>query len=97
MKIKGDIDFITKPRNKIFFCYFVGVLGIFFVAENLYFESQTNRKLKNYLRIKIALGVQQKFGLLEQDSLAIEFFSLQPTNIPSNRNVALHACSIGPP
>jgi len=42
--------------------------------------------------------VQQKFGLLEQqDSLAIEFFSLQPTNIPSNRNVALHACSIGPP
>jgi len=41
--------------------YFVDVWCIFFLAENFYFEWQTNKqKINNFLRIKISLGVQQK-------------------------------------
>ena len=100
-EIKADIDFITKTKKKLF-CYFVGLLCIFFLAENLYFESQTNKQknLKMTIESKIAFGVQQKLGLLEQQTsllMALEFLSLQPANFSSNRNVALHARSLGPP
>jgi len=68
--VKVDLDFITETKKK-WFSYFVGVLYIFFLAENLYFESQTN----NTLESTIALGVQQELGLLEQQtSLSIAFF-----------------------
>ena len=43
-KIEVDIDFITKTKKQKLFCYFVGVLCIFFLAENLYFEWQTNKQ-----------------------------------------------------
>jgi len=74
-KLKRTLTF-TKTKKKLF-CYFVGVLCIFFPAEHLYFESQTNRKLKNLtLESKIASGVQQKLGLLEQQTsllIAMDF------------------------
>jgi len=44
--------------------------------------------------------VQKKLGLLEQQtslSIAMELLSLQPANVSSNRNAALHARSLGPP
>jgi len=74
------------------------VLCIFLLAENIYFESQTNRTFTNYLESKIALGVQQKLGLLEQQMSLLapmEFLFLRPANLSSNRNAALHACSLG--
>jgi len=101
-EIKADIDFINKTKKKLF-CYFVGVLCIFFLAENLYFELQTNKQTKNLtitLESKIALGVQQKLGLLEQQAsllIALESLSLRPANFSSKHNVALHARSLGPP
>jgi len=36
---------------------------MFILAEILYFESQTNRKLKNFPRIKIAFWRTDKMGL----------------------------------
>jgi len=57
-----------------------------------------NKPTKNFkitVDSKLALGVQQKLGLLEQQTrLAMEFISMQPANFPSNRNVALHARSL---
>jgi len=50
------------------------------------------------LESKIALGVQQKLGLLQQQvSLlaTMEFLFLRPANLSSNRNAALHAWSLG--
>jgi len=44
MEIKVDIDFLTKTKKQKLFCYFVGLLYYFFLAENLYFESQTNKQ-----------------------------------------------------
>jgi len=38
-------------------------MQIFFLAANLYFESQTKRKLKNYLRIKNCVRRAAKLGL----------------------------------
>jgi len=77
------------------------VLCIFFLAENLNFESQTNKQnLKITLEWKIVLGVQQKLGLLEQQMsllIAMEFLSLQPADFSSNRNVALCARSLRQP
>ena len=47
------------------FCYFVGVLSIFILSENISCELQTNnRNLKITLESKIALVVQKKLGLL---------------------------------
>jgi len=46
------------------------------------------------------LGLQQKLGPLEQQTsllTTIEFLSLWPANFSSDRNAALHACSLGPP
>jgi len=51
-------------------------------------------------RIKIALGVQQKLGLLEQQTsflIAMKFLSLRPANFSSNRSVALHAAVLDHP
>jgi len=83
------------------FCYFVGVFCIFFLAANLYFESQTNKqKTCIYPRIKNCVRRAAKVGPLEQKtsrSIAMEFLSLRPANCSSNRNVALHARSLGPP
>jgi len=56
--------------------------------------------VKITLESNIALGVQQTLGLLEQQTsliIAMEFLFLQPANFSSNRNVSLHACSLGPP
>jgi len=42
--------------------------------------------------------VQHRLGLLEHQTsllIAVEFLSLRPANFSSNRNVALHACSLG--
>jgi len=39
-----DIHFIAKIEKEKLFCYFVGVLCIFFLAEILYFESQRNKQ-----------------------------------------------------
>ena len=50
---------------------FVGVLCIFILAENLFSESQINKQTENWkitLELKIALGVQKKRGLLEQQT-----------------------------
>jgi len=42
-----------QAKNNKLFCYFVGVLCIFFIGENLNFESQTKKPYcKNYPRIK---------------------------------------------
>ena len=56
--------------------------------------------MKSILKSNIALGVQQILGLLEQQTslpIAMEFLPLRPANFSSNRNVALHARSLGPP
>jgi len=43
-EIKGDIDFITKTK-KLKNCFVILlVCCVFFLAENLYFESQTNKQ-----------------------------------------------------
>jgi len=51
-------------------------------------------------RIKTCVRRAAKLGLLAQQTsllIAMEFFSLRPANFSSNRNVALHARSLGPP
>ena len=56
--------------------------------------------LKITLESKIALGVQQNLGLLEQKTsllTTMDFLFLRPANFSSNHNAALHACSLGPP
>jgi len=53
-EIKGDIDFITKAKKQKIVSLFCWCVVYLFLAENLYFESQTNRKLT--LESKIALG-----------------------------------------
>jgi len=63
-------------------------------------RKQTNTKLKITLESKVALGMQYKVGLLEQQTsllIAMECLSLGPANFSSNCNVALHARSLGPP
>jgi len=55
-------------------------------------RKQTNRKLKNYPRIKNCIRRAAKLGLLEQQRsllIAMEFFSLRLAKFSSNRNVAL--------
>ena len=81
------------------FCYFVGVLCIFFLTENHYVQSQTNRKRKSYPRIKNCIRRTAKSRSKEQQTslLIATEFSLWPANFLSNRNVALHARSLGPP
>jgi len=52
------------------------------------------------LESKVALGVREKLGLLEQQTsllTTMDSLFLQPQNFSSNRNAALHACSLGPP
>jgi len=77
------------------FCYFLGV-AYPFLAENLYFESQTNKKLKNYPKIQNCVRRAAKITSTRtaSQSLIAMGFSLLPANFPSNRNVALHACSL---
>jgi len=61
-KLKRTLTLSPKTRNKELICYFVGVLFIFFLAEKLYFESQTNKQTENSkftLQSKIASDVQQ--------------------------------------
>jgi len=56
--------------------------------------------LKITLQSKIPLGVQQKLGLLQQQTsllITVEFVSSRPANFSSNCNVALNARSLGPP
>jgi len=43
-KLKRTLTLSPKTRNKELFCYVGGVLCIFFLAENLYFESQENKQ-----------------------------------------------------
>ena len=74
------------------------MLCIVFLAENIFFESQTN-KHKTYSRIKSFCRRAAKLGLLEQRTslfVAMECLSLRPANFSSNRNMALHARSLGP-
>jgi len=69
--------------------------AMFVICESAFFESQTNKQIENLkisLESKIASGVQQKLGLLEEQtslSIAMEF-SLRPANFSLNRTVALH-------
>jgi len=52
-KIKVDINFKTKTKKQKWFSYFVDALRIFFLAEYLLFEWQTDtQKINNYPRIK---------------------------------------------
>jgi len=93
-----DIVFITKTNKQkivLVFCWCVYL----FLAKNLYFESQTNRKLKIYLRIKNCLaraGKMRSIITTSQSLIAMEF-SFRPAHFPINRSVALHAYNLGPP
>jgi len=52
-EIKADIDFIIETKK--LFCFFVGVLCVFFSSRKSLVwvaNKQTNRKVKNYPRIK---------------------------------------------
>jgi len=82
------------------FCHFVGALCIFSLEKISIVSCKQIEYFKITLDFKIALGVQKKLGLLEQKtglSIAVEFLSLRPANFSSNRNVALHAHSLGSP
>jgi len=64
--------------------------------------SQTNRKHKNYPRIENCVRRAAKIRsttVEQQTSLltTMEFLFLRPANVSSNRNAALHPCSLGPP
>ena len=66
----------------------------------MYFSRKQTENLKMSLESKIALGVQQKLGLLEQQTSLLttkEFLFLRLAHFSSNHNAALHACSLGPP
>jgi len=59
------------------------VLCIFLLAENMYFSRKQTENLKMSLESKIALGVQQKLGLLEQQTSLLttkEFLFLRLAN-----------------
>ena len=52
----------NQNQEKKLFCYFVGVLYIFFLAENLHFIcKQTNRKFKNCPKINTCVRRATKF------------------------------------
>jgi len=72
----------------------------FFQQKISILSRKQTENLKITLESKIALGVQQKLGLLEQQTsllTTMEFIFLRQANLSSNRNAALHACSLGPP
>jgi len=100
-KLKQTLTLQPKTRNKKLFCYFVGVLCIFYCQKIcILSRKQTNRKLKTYPRIKNCVRHAAKLGLLEQQTsllIAMEFFSLQPAHLSSSCHAALHARSLGPP
>jgi len=61
-KLKGTLTLKPKPKNKKLFCYFVGVLCIFCLQKICVSRKQTNRKLKNYPRIKYCFRRAAKIG-----------------------------------
>jgi len=62
-EVKAEIDFITKKRKKIVFCYFVGVLCIFCSRKSLFLVAKKQTEnLKITLESKNALGMQQNLN-----------------------------------
>jgi len=69
----------------------------FFQQKISILSRKQTENLKITLELKIALGVQQKLGLLEQQTsllTTMEFLFLRPANLSSNRNAAPHVCII---
>jgi len=98
-EIKTGIDFITKTKKNCIVNLLVCCVSFFYQKISILSRKQTEN-LKITLESKIALGVQQNLGLLEQQTsflTTMEFLFLRPANFSSNRNAALHACSLRPP
>jgi len=83
----------------LLFCWCV----VYLFSSRISLFSVANKRTENLkitLESKTALGVQQKLGLLEQQTsllIVMELLYLRPANFSSNRNVALDARGLGPP
>ena len=98
---KADIDFITKTKKKIVFLFCWCVVHLFSSRKSLVWiaNKQTNRKLKNYPSIKNSVRRAAKISSIRSANVSFNCSGvphLRARKFFSNRNVTLHARSLGP-
>ena len=89
-KLKRTLTLYPKARNKnVFVISLVCCVSVSSRISLFWVANRQTENLKIALEQKIALGVQQKLGLLGQQAnllIAMEFLSLRPENFASSRN-----------
>jgi len=95
-KWKRTLTLWPKPWNKKLFCYFVVVLCIFFLADHLHFEPQTNKqKTSKYPEIKHSHRRAATLCLSEQQTSHLTLWEpaydiFVPRFRPKNSSFQLH-------